>query len=299
MNWGMFDLNLLIVFDAIMQERHVTRAGEKIGLSQPAMSHALNRLRWMLKDELFVRTPDGMVPTPRAEQLAIPLRRALSKLQVALQPETFEPKEADRSFAIAVSNYAATVVSPALFGAAAGAAPSVRLDLRPSGTLRVGNLLDAGELDLAIGGFTDPGERFRLAPLLADELVLIMRPGHPAADEPVTPAMIAALGFLVVSSSPLETNRIDDWLGEHGVSRRIAVHSPRLSVPGILLRSDLAAILSRRVAQAYARMNGFLIRELPCPFPSPPMGMLWHRRLDNQPAHRWLRELVQTVCKSL
>src|SRR5437667_9261048 len=85
MNWGAFDLNLLIVFDAVMQERNVTRAGQKIGLSQPAMSHALNRLRYMLKDQLFVRTPEGMVPTARAEQLAAPMRRALSEMQLALQ----------------------------------------------------------------------------------------------------------------------------------------------------------------------------------------------------------------------
>src|SRR3954468_21631428 len=85
MNWGAFDLNLLIVFDAVMQERSVTRAGSRIGLSQPAMSHALNRLRHMLKDELFVRTPEGMLPTPRAEKLAQPLRNALSEMQLALE----------------------------------------------------------------------------------------------------------------------------------------------------------------------------------------------------------------------
>ena len=91
MNWGAFDLNLLIVFDAVMQERSVTRAGGRIGLSQPAMSHALNRLRYMLKDELFVRAPEGMVPTPRAEALAQPLRNALSEMQLALEPAAFDP----------------------------------------------------------------------------------------------------------------------------------------------------------------------------------------------------------------
>src|ERR1700704_2381890 len=95
MNWGAFDLNLLIVFDAVMQERSVTRAGGRIGLSQPAVSHALGRLRYMLKDELFVRPPDGMVPTPGAEQLAEPLRRALNDMQLALEPETFVPAEAN------------------------------------------------------------------------------------------------------------------------------------------------------------------------------------------------------------
>src|SRR6202043_4199039 len=110
MNWGPIDLNLLVVFDAVMQERNVTRAGERIGLSQPAMSHALSRLRYMLKDDLFVRTPEGMVPTPRAEMLAQPLRNALSEMQLALEPAAFDPAASDRRFSIAVNNYAAVVL---------------------------------------------------------------------------------------------------------------------------------------------------------------------------------------------
>src|ERR1700688_2096337 len=109
MNWGAFDLNLLIVFDAVMEERNVTRAGGRIGLSQPAVSHALNRLRYMLKDELFIRAPQGMVPTPRAEQLWVPLRRALSEMQLALEPETFVPQVATRTFVLAVDNFSAVL----------------------------------------------------------------------------------------------------------------------------------------------------------------------------------------------
>src|SRR5580692_1581826 len=107
MNWGAFDLNLLIVFDSVMQERSVTRAGQRIGLSQPAMSHALGRLRHMLKDELFIRAPDGMVPTPRAEALAQPLRNALNEMQLALEPLTFDPLASDRRFAISLNNFGA------------------------------------------------------------------------------------------------------------------------------------------------------------------------------------------------
>src|ERR1700716_4408669 len=147
MNWGAFDLNLLIVFDAVMQERSVTRAGSRIGLSQPAMSHALNRRRHMLKDELFVRTPAGMVPTPRAELLAQPLRSALSEMQLALEPAAFDPAASDRRVAIAVNNYAAVVLSPPVVAAVSAAAPTVQLDLRPSGTLDILDRLDRGDLD--------------------------------------------------------------------------------------------------------------------------------------------------------
>src|SRR5260221_13909060 len=110
MNWGAFDLNLLIVFDAVMQERSVTRAGGRIGLSPPAISHALNRLRYMLKDELFVRTPAGMIPTPRAEMLPQPLRNALSQLQLALPPAAFDSRPSERRLARALNNYGAFVL---------------------------------------------------------------------------------------------------------------------------------------------------------------------------------------------
>src|ERR1700749_991946 len=106
MNWGAVDLNLLIVFDALMQEHNLTRAGRRLGLSQPATSHALARLRHVLNDELFVRAPDGMQPTPRAQQMAEPIRDALRVLRLALEPETFDPAQSSRGFTLAVNNYA-------------------------------------------------------------------------------------------------------------------------------------------------------------------------------------------------
>jgi len=299
MNWGAFDLNLLLVFDAVMHERNVTLAGQRIGLSQPAMSHALNRLRYMLKDQLFIRTPEGMVPTPRAEQLATPLRRALSEMQLALEPESFVPREASRRFTIAVNNYAAVAVSPTLVMAAADAAPSIRLDLRPSGTLSIVDLLDRGELDLAIGSFEDPGERFALTPLLKDSFVLTMRRGHPAERRQLTANSFADLSHLEISSSGEDTTFIDSWLARRGLIRRIALRAPYLSTPRILARSDMVATLSRRIAEAFVGTDELQIRELPCQSPRVAIGMMWHRRLENQPAHRWLRGLIEAVCKRL
>ncbi|SEF10417.1 DNA-binding transcriptional regulator, LysR family [Rhizobiales bacterium GAS191] len=226
MNWGAFDLNLLIVFDAVMQERSVTRAGSRIGLSQPAMSHALNRLRHMLKDELFVRTPEGMVPTPRAEMLAQPLRNALSEMQLAFEPATFAPATSDRSFALAVNNYAAVVLAPPLVAAVSAAAPAVRLDLRPSGTLDVLERLDRGDLDLTLGNMESSGERFAMAPLLEDQFVMVMRRGHPASRGKPSAAAFAALPHLEISSSREDTGFIDRWLGEFGLERRVTLRAP-------------------------------------------------------------------------
>src|SRR5579864_5144939 len=127
------DLNLLVVLDALMQERNVTRAASRLALSQPALSHALGRLRHMLKDDLFVRSPKGMIPTPRAESLAVPIRRALDELQHSLEPPQFDPANAARHFRIAVDNYAAIVLVAPLTARITKTAPGVTLEFRPSG----------------------------------------------------------------------------------------------------------------------------------------------------------------------
>ena len=146
-----FDLNLLMVFETVLRERNVTRAGERLGLSQPAMSHALNRLRWMLKDQLFVRTPDGMMPTPRAEQLAQPVRRALGELETALEPDAFVPAQAERRFTIAVNNYAAVVLAGPIAADCATLAPNVRLAMRQRDMdVRTTILPDLAQADLAV-----------------------------------------------------------------------------------------------------------------------------------------------------
>lgn len=299
MNWATFDLNLLVVFDAVMRERSVTRAGQRIGLSQPAMSHALNRLRYLLKDELFVRTPEGMVPTPRAEQLALPLRDALRDMQLALEPETFVPETATRRFVVAVNNYASVVVIPDLVMAASKAAPGVRLVVRPSGTVDVPEMFDRGELDLAIGNFPSPGDRFTSTVLLEDPLVLATRSGHPSGNQELTPASLAALSYFEISSSGEDTSFIDEFLARHGLERRVRHRAPHLAAACILYHSDMVAVLSRRTAEAFTRDEGLALRELPCPTPKVPTFMLWHRRLENQPAHRWLRNLVTSVVAGL
>jgi DNA-binding transcriptional LysR family regulator len=299
MNWGAFDLNLLIVFDAVMQERSVTRAGQRIGLSQPAMSHALGRLRHMLKDELFIRAPDGMVPTPRAEALAQPLRNALSEMQYALEPAAFEPAAAERRFVLAVNNYAAVVLAPPLVTAVSAAAPSVQLDLRPSGTLDIVDRLDRGDLDLAVGKLQSPGERFSAAALLEDLFVMVMRRGHPAGRRKLTPKAFADLPHLEISSSGDDTGFIDLWLAEHGLARRIALRAPYLSAAPILVHSDMIATFSRRIAQEFVRSHPLEIREAPYESPLVRTAMLWHRRLDRHPAHRWLRSVIQSVSQAL
>src|SRR4030088_1000574 len=185
-----------------MRDRSVTRAGNRLGRSQPAMSHALTRLRHSLKDELFVRSPNGMMPTPEASRPATPIRIALDGLQQSLEPVQFEPSKATATFRIAVDNYAAIVLVAPIAAHIARIAPGVTLDFRPSGTLNVPELLDRSELQLAIGPRGVQGERFSVRRLLQDQFVVVHRKSHPAArTREFSTEQLATLPQLEISSA--------------------------------------------------------------------------------------------------
>jgi len=295
MKLSTFDLNLLLVFEAVLRDRSVTKAGQRLGLSQPAMSHALNRLRWLLKDQLFVRTPEGMAPTPRAEELAQPVRQALGGLEAALDPEGFAPARSDRRFSLALNNYAAVVLAGPVTAECAALAPNVRLLLRPSGTLDLPELLDRGEIDLAIAATDPPANRFASRLLVEDEYVTVMRRGHPRARGTLDVATFAGLPHFVISSSGEDTRFIDAALTAEGLAREVVLQAPYLSAGAVLARSDMVAVLGRGVAREFGRAHPIVVRELP--FRAPPLRsrMLWHKRFDDHKAHRWLRETIASV----
>jgi DNA-binding transcriptional LysR family regulator len=299
MNWAPIDLNLLIVFDAMLEDRSVTRAGRRVGLSQPAMSHALNRLRYMLKDELFVRTPEGMTPTPRAEELAEPLRHALNEMRQALEPALFDPATSDHRFTVAVDNCTAIVLVPSLVAAVSAAAPGVRLDILPRSVMDIVERLDHGELDLAVDTMDSPGARFVATQLFQDRLVLVMRRDHPVGRDALSARAIAALDFLDISSIQNDTAILDRWLASNGLDRRVALRAPYLSTVSILLQSDMVTILSRRIAEELARGHALRLCNLPFEAPAEQTMMLWPRRLDRQSAHRWLRGVIRSVSERL
>jgi DNA-binding transcriptional LysR family regulator len=294
-----FDLNLLLVFEAVLRERSVTKAGEKLGLSQPAMSHALNRLRWMLKDQLFVRTPEGMTPTPRAEHLAEPISRALHDLKRTLDPEEFTPEEADRRFVVGLNNYAAVVLAGPVFGKCRALAPSVRLSLRPSGTLDVPEMLDRGELDLAILGRQPSVNRFSSRQLIEDHYVAVTRRGHPIAGRGLDLDSFAGLPHLVISSSGDDLGFVDTELAARGLSRRVAAEAPYLSAGALLTQSDMVAVMGRQIAEEFRHAHAIDLTQLPIPSPSLCSVMVWHSRFDDHPAHRWLRDAVHSVAAQL
>ena len=235
-NRGSIDLNLLIVFDVLMREHSLTRAGRRLGLSQPATSHALARLRRMLNDDLFVRTPEGMLPTARAEQMAEPVRGALHALSITLEPEAFDPASAERDFNVAVNNHAARAIVPTLIRDVAWAAPRVTLDIRPIGAENLADQLDAGRADVAIGTLIEGGERFRCVRIMEDDYVVLLDRDHRVAAEPQLSAeLLAAIPHVAITSTADDTSFIDEGLEQRGLTRKIATRVPFLSLVLVLV----------------------------------------------------------------
>jgi len=301
MNWRALDLNLLVVFDAVAQERSATRAAAKLNMTQPAISHALARLRAALQDELFVRTPDGMEPTPFAERLIGPTRAALENLSSALDSAAeFDPATAERRFAIGLDNRATLVLAAPLAAAIAAEAPGVSLHLRPSGTLNLAECLDRSELDLAVGGLAAPAERFSDVRLFQNGFVALVRRGHPASgQEALSLDALGANPHLVLSSTGEETSFVEIELAQHGLNRHVMLRAPLLAAAAALAQSNMIAVVGERTAWALARVAPLEVLRLPFPSPELVTAMLWHRRLDDVPAHRWLRNVVLRIARTV
>lgn len=253
-----------------------------------------------MKDELFIRSPEGMMPTPRAEQLATPIRTALDGLQQSLEPVQFEPSKATTTFRIAVDNYAAIVLVAPIAAHVARIAPGVTLDFRPSGTLDVLEMLDRSELHLSLGPTRIKGERFSRRRLLQDQFVLVHRKSHPTAKtQEFSPEKLRALFQLEISSAQFKPEPDDTPPGRSKPSPRAVMRAPLLSAAQLLATSDLVSVLPLNVVKSMTSSHALVIRQLARPPEPIEAAMIWLRRLDNQPAHAWLREVVGHVASDL
>jgi DNA-binding transcriptional LysR family regulator len=248
MNFGLIDLNLVIVFDALMHERNLTRAGKRIGLSQPAASHALAKLRQTLRDDLFIRTPEGMQPTPSAEQMAEPVGNALHVLSIALRPASCDPAHSTCGFAVGVSDYAAHAGGPMLARNASNQAPRITLDFRSLDKGSMLDELDAGGPDVALTTLVDGGERFKCALIVDGDYVVLLDNAHNAAAEAeLSVERVADIPHIVIgSNSDNATRFIDEALEERGLARTIATRASLLSIVLMLVGSDRLAVAPRR-----------------------------------------------------
>jgi DNA-binding transcriptional LysR family regulator len=293
MNVQGLDLNLLRVFDAVLRDRSVTGAARHLGLTQPAVSNALARLRAQFEDALFVRTPTGMDATPFARDLAEPVRQALALLESALaHGPGFDPATSTRVFRFYMSDLGQIEFLPPLVERAQRVAPKVRLEAVALEVEDIGDALAAGGIDLAVGFLPGLGPPVRRQALFRDPYVCLMRANHPAAAARLTRRAFLESPHALVSYKGGH-RVIEEALERAGLARNIALRVPHFTVvPMVLERSDLILTLPSKIARVYERQGGFRVLPPPVPIPPADVAAHWHERFERDPGNRWLRETI-------
>src|SRR5215470_5679961 len=310
MNLAAIDLNLLLVFDALMMERHVTRAGQRIGLSQPAVSAALNRLRGILDDDLFVRHGGEMVPTPRALELAEPVADALRRVEFAFAAGgRFDPAKTRRDFTIRGVDYVGYLMIPPLVAGLASSAPSIVVRCVDAQTGSVQQLLEEGKIDLAIEVMHELDDPIRSQFLLRERYVVIVSARHPdvkvssdlySQDHPFDLDLYCRLPHALHSFVGGTTGNVDAALAAINRSRHVVFSAPHFfSIARAVADSDMIATFPERLARRIAPMLGLKIYLAPVELAPISLGMIWHRRNDSEPGQVWFRQQVMTSIRQL
>ena len=305
-NFRTLDLNLLRVFDEVMVERSLTRAARNLSLTQPAVSNALRRLRETLGDDLVVRSGQGMAPTPRALALWPTVREALRQLQASLAPGGFEPASASTTFVLAMADATAAELMPGLVDTLEQQAPGVSLRVVPLTTRDPRRLLDEEAVDLAIGHFpslladlvvraqSGDGVAFGHQRLYDGEYVCVMRKGHALAAGPLTLNRFCAARHMLVSFSGRPYGFIDESLATIGRKRQIVLTVNQFFTAGrVVANSNLLTVLPRHFVGVTSISDQLVQRPLPFDVAPVNVDAVWHRRVDAQSAHVWLRKAVQ------
>ncbi len=302
MNLAALDLNLLLVLRALLAERSVTRAAKRVGLSQPATSHAVARLREILGDPLFVRSGRDLALTPRAEALRVPLEDALGAVERALDaPRPFDPKTTKQSFTIATSDYALFVLLPSLLERLAHRAPGVDLRVRDLGTRTTTEWLSVDAVDFVIGVIESahrPG--IEVESLFGDSFACLVRKDHPLVQRKLTLPIYASLPHAFVAPRGTLGGVVDDALEKRGHKRRVALLLPNFLVaPQVVARSDLVVTLGARIAKTFAHQLPLRVMPPPLSLPDFRVSLAWHERMAADPAHAWLRAQIREAAAKL
>jgi DNA-binding transcriptional LysR family regulator len=298
MSFNRLDLNLLRVFDAIFQTRSVTIAATNLHLTQPAVSKQLNRLREILDDPLFVRTNDGMAPTPRAEALAGPIRQSLSEVRNAIERQLgFDPLTSDRTFRIYTSDLGQMVFLPKLLDLVAREAPQVNIHTVhvPASRMRA-VALESGDVDLAVGYFEEFEGSIHCQVLFEEHYVGLVRASHPTIHGTISFERFLQTPQLVYHPTggghSSQESFVDKAFWAAGLERRVAVRvAHTMGITSIVSSSDLLVVVPHRLAKAYAELVDVTILELPIEIPSFHISQYWHERFHTDPGNRWLRGL--------
>lgn len=286
------DLNLLRLMRIVDQEGSVTRAAERLGLSQPAVSNALTRLRRTLGDPLFVRSSAGMEATPRARRVLDSFDAALGMIRHGLGADPgFDPAASDHMFEILISDLGEIVYLPKLMRHLQAHSPNIRIRVRQLARGGYGQALEAGLADLAIGYLANPRGSLRSRPLFSDSFVCMVRRDHPVLDAPLTLERYLQLSHISIARAGAPESLATASLGALGVERQIALVIPHFAgAPQIVAATDLAVTVPSKLIDAHMAAG---VVSIPLPFAIPDirLAMFWHERLQEDLAHRWLRDL--------
>lgn len=292
------DLNLLVVFDAIVKERNITLAARRVGLSQPAMSSALGRLRRTFNDPLFVRTGSGMQPTPYAQLLASPIHRACELIGAALQiGGDFDPASSTRTFGFYMTDIGEAVFLPKLLVALSRSAPGVKVKVVRMPERGFGEAMAEGEVDFAIGLFPTLKAGFFQQRLYRDEFVCVLRADHPDAQRPLGLKQFAAMRHAVVTTAGTgHEATVERAFAREKLRRRVDLTIPHfMALPMIVTQTDVIATIPRRLAQAFAAYPNIKLIAPPLKIPSFEIKQHWHERYHHAMANKWMRALLAGV----
>ncbi len=302
MNFNGLDLNLLRVFDAVMKTRNVSKAADNLYMSQPAVSHALSRLRHALKDDLFIKNPGGMKPTPRALEIAPAIHRCLNELSDALSPAIFDPASSTQTIRIATHDYFVSIMLPQVANHLSLYAPNISVQLCPMEG-RALDMLDQQDIDLAISAFGPLPERFSALELLNDNYVCLMRGGHPLGQNPsLTLERYADARHMLVSPKGDTKGFIDEVLNGYGLTRSVALVINQFAAAGqILSESDLILTAPKHIAKQICRYHDVSIKALPFDLRTnyAKTQAVWHTKLGTSAALIWFLEVLETLAKPL
>jgi DNA-binding transcriptional LysR family regulator len=293
------DLNLLKALDALLDERSVTRAADRLSLTQPAVSGMLNRLRESFDDPLFVRAQRGIVPTLRAEQLAAPVKQLLADIEGMLQPQGFDPLTASMTVKLASTDYALRAVVAPFLSALRKQAPNIRVSVQPVDNQELQSQLDRGDIDLALVTPEPTAPGLHATALFDESYVCVVRAEHPdAGRSPLPLDRFCALDHVLVSPSGGGFHGVTDVaLEKIGRSRRVAVSvASFLVLPEILMVSDLIAVVPRRLAVHQA---GLTLLVPPVEIPGFRKMLAWHERTHRDAGQQWVRSLLVETVRTL
>lgn len=296
-----YDLNLLPVFLALVEERSVTRAAERLGITQPALSNALTRLRTLMQDPLFIRERYGMQPTPKALELAPVIAAALAGLDEVIHgQQEFDPAQARQLVTLAPNSYVEFVLMPAIVARLRERAPGLRLRLTPYGTELAETGVLSGSTALALGRITAPPDNVVVQPLMDDGLACVVRADHPTVGNRLTKKQYEQLRH--VNMLPPGRLRVGLFqaLERQGLKRDVAVSVTHfLAIPDMVAVTDYCATLPRLICRRLQADPRLKVLEAPVDLGRFPVQMAWHVRYRADPAHRWLRGLIAEVAQEI